>query len=537
MVFPTLTQRVALWLTSGALLGLVVACGGGGGSGASNVSTASTGGSPETTALAQTCAAPRTGNDPFSGSPYPDRSGSLLDEQKWLAAWTRDTYLWYNEVVYRDPSGFTTPIDYFATLKTEQVLGEGADKVPKDRFHFTYPTAKWKALSTAGVDAGFGTTWALVNSQPPRRVVVAYTEPNSPATLLTPPLLRGTQVLRVDGVDVVNETSPEGIDALNAGLFPARSGESHQFVVQDPGATVSRTITLTSTDITSAPVQGVRTLAGGVGYLQFNEHIATAEPALIAAISQLQAARVSDLVLDIRYNGGGLLSIASELAYMVAGPDRTAGQPFERSQFNDKYPTVSPVTRQPNLPTPFYSTAQRTGATLPTLNLPRVFVLTGSGTCSASEAIINGLRGVGVQVIQIGSPTCGKPHGFYPAENCGTTYFSIQLKTVNALGFGEYDRGFFPQNAVRPSGVLPAAVLPGCAVADDFSQPLGDPAEARLAAALQYRSTGLCPAPEPVPVRAAALASGPQLATGVARSADDGLLMGRPALMNRIVDR
>ncbi len=531
MTYLTSTQRAASLLANATLLALVAACGGGGGGGAPSNSNVS--GSQPPAALAQVCAAPRTGTDPLTARPYPDRPGRVLDEQKWLAAWTRDTYLWYSEVEYRDPAGFATAIDYFATLKTNQLIGG----VPKDRFHFTYPTPDWNALSTAGVDVAFGATWAVVNSTPPRNVVVAYTEPNSPATLLNPPLRRGTRVLRVDGVDLVNETSSAGVDAINAGLFPARAGESHQFVVQEPGATASRTITLTAANITSAPVQGVRTLTGGVGYLQFNEHIATAEPALITAISQLQAARVSDLVLDIRYNGGGLLSIASELAYMVAGPGRTAGQTFETSQFNDKHPTINPVTGRPNQPTPFFSTDQRTGATLPTLNLPRVFVLTGSGTCSASEAIINGLRGVGVQVIQIGSPTCGKPHGFYPADNCGTTYFSIQLKTVNARGFGEYDRGFYPQNAAIPTGVAADAVLPGCSVADDFTQPLGDAAEARLAAALQYRSTGLCPAPPPVFVRAAAQANGPELSKGGVIPAGQDVLVGRPALMNRIVDR
>ena len=66
-------------------------------------------------------------------------------------------------------------------------------------------------------------------------------------------------------------------------------------------------------------------------------------------------------------------------------------------------------------------------------------------TCSASESIINGLRGVNVQVIQIGSTTCGKPYGFYPEDNCGTTYFSIQFKGVNAAGFGELRRRLFAE--------------------------------------------------------------------------------------------
>jgi hypothetical protein len=122
-----------------------------------------------------------------------------------------------------------------------------------------------------------------------------------------------------------------------------------------------------------------------------------------------------------------------------------------------------------------------------------VYVLTGGNTCSASEAIMNGLRGVNVEVIQIGSVTCGKPYGFYAQGNCGTTYFSIQFRGVNAKGFGDYTDGFFPVNSPAARGG--DATLPGCSVADDFSHALGDPAEGRLAAALAYRSSSSCPGP------------------------------------------
>jgi hypothetical protein len=183
---------------------------------------------------------------------------------------------------------------------------------------------------------------------------------------------------------------------------------------------------------------------------------------------------------------------------MIAGPTIIGGRRFELVQFNDKYPNINPVTRQLIEPTPFYSTAQNfsvaAGTALPTLSLPQVFVLTGSGTCSASESVINGLKGVGVQVIQIGSTTCGKPYGFYGTDNCGTTYFTIQLQTVNALGFGAYADGLIPQNGVVPVGTPAGALLPGCSVADDFTHSLGDPLEGRLAAALNYRSTAMCPA-------------------------------------------
>ena len=176
-------------------------------------------------------------------------------------------------------------------------------------------------------------------------------------------------------------------------------------------------------------------------------------------------------------------------------PVPTAGQTFDELTFNDKHPVTDPVTGQALAPTPFHTTALGApfngtpGQALPTLDLPRVFVLTGPNTCSASEAIMNGLRGVGVEVIQVGSTTCGKPYGFYPTDNCGTTYFTIQFRGANAMGFGDYSDGFSPANS---SG--PGEDVPGCSIADDFTKQLGDQTEGRFATALAYRDGAACPA-------------------------------------------
>jgi hypothetical protein len=206
---------------------------------------------------------------------------------------------------------------------------------------------------------------------------------------------------------------------------------------------------------------------------------------------------------------------------MIAGPGPTAGKTFERTIFNDQYPTTDPVTGQPLTPEPFLTTSQGfsgpQGRPLPTLNLSRVFVLTSSNTCSASESIINSLRGVNVEVIQIGTTTCGKPYGFYPEDNCGTTYFSIQFQGVNAQGFGDYPDGFSPANTSGVAGVT----IPGCSVGDDFTHALGDPAEGRLAAALDYRRSRGCPA-----AATAEAAGRPSSAEGVAPK--------RPWRQNRI---
>jgi carboxyl-terminal processing protease len=509
-----------------AMLAGLGACGGGGSSTSSGTTSWTAGVFNPSTTFAQHCANPRTGASAVTGAPYHDTKGSTVDENNFLRSWTNELYLWYREVPDQNPASYTTP-NYFDLLKTSATTASGS---PKDKFHFTYPTPEWEALSQTGVQAGYGAQWVIIAATPPRQVLVAYTEPNSPATTSPANLARGAQVLTVDGVDLVNATDATSVNTLNAGLFPSTAGGTHAFSILDLGATTPRTVTLVAANVTSTPVQNVTTIktsSGTVGYMLFNDHIATAEPLLISAFGQLASAGVTDLVLDIRYNGGGYLDIAGEVAYMIAGPGPTTGQTFEKPQFNDKYPNTNPVTGSALTPVTFHATSQGfsgpQGQALPFLNLSRVFVLTSANTCSASEAIVNGLRGVNVPVIQIGSTTCGKPYGFYPEENCGTTYFSIQFRGINAQGFGDYPDGFSPANTASSAGVA----LPGCSVADDFTHALGDRSEGRLAAALDYRISQSCPGAsgigEPGILRAP--------------SATDGLVYKSPWQENRILRR
>lgn len=478
--------------------------------------------------FAAQCAAPRSGVD-ANGQPFPDVQGSTLAENNWLRSWSDELYLWYAEITDQDPSGFQT-LDYFDVLKTFATTASGT---AKDQFHFTFATDEWLALSQGGVSAGYGMNLSFISSVPPRNVVIAFTDPGSPAE---GNIARGAMLLEVDGFDLVNDNTSAGIDALNAGLFPAGINESHSFTVLDFGAASSRTFSMVSTNVVSTPVQNVSTvttLSGDVGYMLFNDHIATAEQGLIDAVNQLQAANINDLVIDLRYNGGGFLDIASELAFMIAGPVPTAGQTFEKIVFSDKHPVTNPVTGQSLTPIPFHSTSQGFGNTpfgqaLPALNLPRVFLLTGPNTCSASESIINSLQGVDVEVIQIGSTTCGKPFGFFPFDNCGTTYFSIQFQGLNAKNFGDYTDGFSPANSTGTVGAL----VPGCSVADDFSAALGDPTEGRFAAALNFRATQSCPTLSGLAQKLAL--SGPETFT---LDAVDGLMPKSPWLDNRIIER
>ena len=179
---------------------------------------------------------------------------------------------------------------------------------------------------------------------------------------------------------------------------------------------------------------------------------------------------------------------------MIAGPNQTNNATFETLRFNDKNPNTNPVTGETIRPTPFYrnvidyNAGQLTDTLLPSLSLTKVYVLATGATCSASEAVMNALRGIDVEVVQIGSTTCGKPYGFYPTDNCGETYFTIQFQGVNNKGFGDYADGFMP--TTTPNFDFE---LPGCEVEDDFTASLGDPNEGMLSAALEYAATGSCP--------------------------------------------
>lgn len=436
------------------------------------------------------CAEPRSGPNPFDNNrPYPDQAGSTVHENFFLRSWTNDLYLWYDEVQDRDPYEFSTAA-YFALLKSEQTTSTGA---AKDNFHFSQNTFDYNTRTVSGESFGYGMELVF----PVGEAIVRDVIPGSPAALLG--VTRGMQIVEADGVDVTFMTTQAQINAISAALFTDSVGEQHSFVFESLASGEQLAGSLTSALVTSVPVSAVsiiETATGSVGYMVFKAHTQPSEKALFDAFSTLAAQGVEDLVLDLRYNGGGLLAVAAEVAYMIAGAEMTSGETFFQLAFNDKHPSIDPVTGSRLNPLPFISRSVGFSSellaadiALPSLGLNRVFILSSASTCSASEAIINGLRGVDVEVIQVGSTTCGKPYGFYPQDNCGTTYLSIQFAGNNAKGFGEYSSGFSP--TAEPGAV--GVPLPGCYVEDDLTRLLGDASEAMLAAALQYLEQGTCP--------------------------------------------
>lgn len=455
---------------------------GGGGSGSSGGSGA-TGAS---STFANQCAPDNT------EAPANARTASLTTEKSWVRAYMNEAYLWRDEVVNVDPAlpAFTTGNvgesleNYFNALRTPAKTASGKDK---DQFSFMLSTAEWNASAESGQSLGYGIAWDI-SSGSPRVIRVAYVEPGSPAA--SAGVRRGDTLVSADGV-AASATSEAEVNQLLNSLYPSANG-SHSFLLTSNSG-VTRTVPLAATTITQQSVLTSRVITGSdgakVGYLVFNDHMAPSEAAAIQTLTDFKNQGINELVLDLRYNGGGYLYIASEIAYMIAGSARTNGKTFEQLQYNSRR-----ADDTANGATPFFdescilSNGNCTAvAPLPQLNLSRVYVLTQSGTCSASEALINGLRGIDVQVIQIGGTTCGKPYGFTAKDNCGYSYLPIEFVGVNAKGFGDYADGFTPNGSGQ-------AGIAGCNVADDLSKELGDSSEAMLSAALQHRINGQCPA-------------------------------------------
>ncbi|MDO4904275.1 MAG: S41 family peptidase [Lautropia sp.] len=443
--------------------------------------------------FAQQCAADNTLARNSAGSLLPGyREGSREIEQRFVRAYMNEAYLWYREVPLVDArlgSFRNVPYEdgithYFQSLRSQTLT---ANNKLKDRFSFVTTTADWKALSEAGVQNGYGADLAVLSGTVPRDIRVSLVHGDTPAA---PQLRRGDRLLRVrtaDGrlIDVVNTRDADEIELISALLFNPDAGTQLVMEFDRSGSGVV-SADLVAGEYTAQSVHTSAAIATGagddVGYLMVRNFNLPLEGQLQRAMTELKARDVKDVVVDLRYNGGGYLYQSAQLAYMLADPALSKDKVFERMQYNDKRlrdnGSSNSLLKFMSTTTGRAGSGTERGKALPNLGLKRVYVLTGPDTCSASESLINGLQGIDVEVIQIGSTTCGKPYGFTAKDNCGMSYFPIEFVGVNEKGFGDFDEGFAPD----------------CVVADDFGHQLGDVREGLLAAALHHREHGSCPA-------------------------------------------
>lgn len=413
-------QKIVLMML---VAGLVVACGGGSGG-------------PTTAATTDECS--NTGQKVF------------------VLQALYDWYLWNDLLPANiDVDNYSTPEDLVARVTAEfgPVDGNGD---PLDRFSFVNSAQADQQFFGEGRFEGFGFSRREVATDDVRLVRVFADSPAGAGGLA-----RGQRILSLNGRTIADLQANEGIDAF------FDSNDSVDFEMRRLDGT-EFTSTITRDIVTINPIPQWRVIdAGGgrmVGYVELATFISTADPVFATVFADFQAANVSDVIIDLRYNGGGLVSTAELLGDYLGG-FIAQNLTFSRTEFN------ADRAAQNNSEEFFELRGQ-------SLNLSSLVVIASRGTASASELVTNSMFPfANVQIV--GDRTFGKPVGQIGLEFCEKILRPTAFKTVNANGDGDYFDGL-------PLGA-------GCAAADDLNLPVGDNNDPNIVKALGYLDTGSCP--------------------------------------------
>jgi carboxyl-terminal processing protease len=410
------------------------------------------------------------GGDGGIGPGGPPLSCSTGDQNTWLRSYFNDNYYWYALAPNPSPGAFGSVDAYFDALLYGGgglIPGGGGATWPSDRYSFLQSTASFNQFFGDGRTLGYGVAVNGLEAVDGNatRLFVRYVEPNSSAALtggIAGGLRRGDEILAIGGTPVATLIAANNFSALT----PSASGDLVNLRVKR-GTNPEITLVLSATVFDLTPVQNGQVLQSPngrrFGYVFVKDMISQVGAPLTTTMTAFRNQGVQELVLDLRYNGGGLVSMGATVASYAGGSAKN-NQVYTRLLYNDKQ-------QASNRDFLFSNPNNWNGFT-------RAYVLMGERTCSASEQVINGLRGVGVNVVAIGDTTCGKPVGFLPADGeCGTTFSVVNFEGVNAQNQGRYFNG----------------LAPTCPVAEDFSRAIGALDDPLLTTAGFHMDNGACP--------------------------------------------
>ena len=368
-----------------------------------------------------------------------------------------DWYLWNDLLPANiDIADYATPeslvFEVTTTYGPQDALGQ-----PIDRFSSVGSLQADQEFFGEGRYEGFGFSWREENGEMRMTGVFA----DSPAAAAG--IARGQTVVTLDNRSYGEIVANEGIGAFldnNAAVeFEIRELDNSTFVVQ-----------ITKGIVTIDPVPQSRIIELGpgvppVGYMELRSFISTADPVFDQVFADFIAAGVQDVVIDMRYNGGGLVSTAKLLGDYLGG-FANDGLLFSETIFNaDRNPEIPAEQRLS-----YFSGRANS------IDITRLIVIATRATASASELITNSLDPY-ADVWIVGDNTFGKPVGQVGIEFCEKILRPTAFRTVNADGFGDYFDGL-PVN---------------CAASDVLEFPVGSENDPSLFAALSISETGGCP--------------------------------------------
>lgn len=415
------------WLFISLISATLTACGGSSGGDSGDVAVGAALGGPSGAPL---------------GNPSVEQC-SVADINRWIDARMRDDYLYYDQVPVVNLDDYTDPAKLVADLR-----------VDPDTYSSVVDQQRNVQLIENSTVTRFG-FWV-------RRAgdgVYRFADVSGNSPMQKAGVERGDKLLAVNGVDYETLTREQYQEFV--------AGEPEEsltavFTIQKPGA-AAIDIEVTKQSYIETTVREYGTYAqtdDQVAYLRVDAFRGTTPEELDEAMANLAAQNISELILDLRYNGGGFTRTARQLASQIAG-DAFAGQVYSTMQFNDKYSqnNIELLIERQNV----------------SLGLSRLFVLTTAATASASELLINGLAPL-IDVVVIGDQTTGKPFTSVAQDYCGKRLNAMSTITTNGAG----------------DSVL-GGITPTCVVADNFLTPTDDINDALTGAAFDYLLSGTCP--------------------------------------------
>jgi len=352
-------------------------------------------------------------------------------------------YLWNQELPDIYPGMYDTPQELIDAIKFK----------PLDRWSYVQEEETFNQFFVEGKTIGYGIGFRLFDQSD---LKITYVSEGSPAQQAG--LMRGFTVLKINGKPIENLIADATIVEE---LGPDVEGTTATFTYLDfAGQEHEVQISKDLFDVDAVLTQKVFEFqAKKIGYLAYNNFLSTSILELNQILSEFLDQDISELILDLRYNGGGSLSVARFLASAI-GWNKAGASEFVELAYNEARNSENSIL---NFEDNNF-----------TMNLERLVVITGPGTASASEVIINSLRSY-LPVTTIGQTTSGKPVGMNIWRIDGYAVAPVTFRVENADGEADYFDG----------------IVPDLTGTDDIVHPIGDPDERLLKLALDYIENGL----------------------------------------------
>ncbi len=383
---------------------------------------------------------------------------SVPEANEQLFDYLQQTYLWNNEL----------PETYDPNSAPDMFTAMDQLRVAQDRFSFVLTEEDYQSNFVASKFFGYGFGHSINQDNSGLTIRYAY----EAGSAWQNGLRRGDTIIQV-GNELISDLIPK-VQANQiswSDVFgPNEDGYTIAVGFKKPSGQIinaefSKSELVANTVMATETKQlTIDNQTKNVGYLVFDSFRDVSVDELNNAFDKLATDQVDEMVLDLRYNSGGLIRVANQLSSQISG-DNVIGEIFLQYIYNDNLSTNNENNQV------LFSIGQG----LSKLNLDNLVVLTTQASCSASELVINALSPF-VDVTVVGDRTCGKPIGMNPTEICDHRVFAINFETVNALGEGRYFDG------------LPAK----CSAVDRIVGDWGDVNDPLLAEGLHYLQTGSC---------------------------------------------